>query len=151
MKRHEAFVPLSRDHHEVLMVAQLLKADAPEYPKLPSDIHGKLSHAMKVYAEIIQPHVRFEEEQLFPIILGISDEIDQLIYILQDDHTEIDSLFVKLQGEANQAWLMDELGKLMEQHVRLEERELFELLQTQASKSLLEEINARTTAYNASH
>ena len=42
---------------------------------------------------------------------------------------------------------MDELGKLIEQHVRQEERELFELLQKHASEDLLKEITDRATAY----
>jgi len=151
MKRHEAFIPLSKQHHEILMVAQLLKLDAPKYPNLPSDLMGKVKYAMQVYQRTMQPHISFEEEELFPIIQGISVEIDQLIYILQDDHTEIENLFQKIQGEANQAWLMDELGKLIEQHVRQEERELFELLQSRASEDLLREITNRTTAYTEKH
>ena len=39
----------------------------------------------------------FEEEELFPLISGVSEEIDQLIYMLQDDHTEIENLFQKIQ------------------------------------------------------
>jgi len=70
-----------------------------------------------------------------------------LIYMLQDDHTEIENLFQKIQGEANQAWLMDELGKLIEQHVRQEERELFELIQKHADEPLLHKIALSTTAF----
>ena len=151
MKRHEAFIPLSKQHHEILMVAQLLKLDAPKYPNLPNDLLGKIKYAMQVYNNTLKPHMTFEEEQLYPIVQGVHAEIDQLIYMLQDDHTEIDNLFQKIQGEANQAWLMDELGKLMEQHVRQEERELFELLQTHASEDLLKEITERTTAYTHEH
>ncbi len=147
MKRHEAFIPLSKEHHKILMVAQLLKLDAPKYPNLPNDLLGKIKYAMEVYGNTLKPHMTFEEEQLYPIVLGVHAEVDQQIYMLQDDHTEIDNLFQKIQGEANQAWLMDELGKLIEQHVRQEERELFELLQKHASEDLLKEITDRATAY----
>jgi len=42
---------------------------------------------------------------------------------------------------------MDELGKLIEQHVRQEERELFELIQKHADEQLLHKIALSTTAF----
>ena len=147
MKRHEVLIPFSKEHHEILVMAQLLKVDAPDYPKLPNDILGKIKYAVSVYSSILKPHIDFEEEELFPLISGVSEEIDQLIYMLQDDHTEIENLFQKIQGEANQAWLMDELGKLIEQHVRQEERELFELIQKHADEPLLHKIALSTTSF----
>ena len=147
MKRHEALIPLSKEHHEILVMAQLLKVDSPDYPKLPNDILGKIKYAVSVYINILKPHIDFEEEELFPLIAGVSEEIDQLIYMLQDDHTEIENLFQKIKGEVNQAWLMNELGKLIEQHVRQEERELFELIQKYADEPLLHKIALSTTAF----
>ncbi|MEX2595751.1 MAG: hemerythrin domain-containing protein [Salibacteraceae bacterium] len=135
MKRHEAFIPLSRDHHEILVLAQLLKADAPAYPKLPTDIAGKLSYAMEVFDNRLMNHIQIEEELLFPKVVGHNAQIDQLIYMLKDDHTEILVRFENLTSDLNILMAMDELGKLLEEHVRREERELFELLQ----KDLLEE------------
>ena len=82
--------------HEILVMAQLLKVDAPDYPKLPNDILGKIKYAVSVYSSILKPHIDFEEEELFPLISGVSEEIDQLIYMLQDDHTEIENLFQKI-------------------------------------------------------
>jgi hypothetical protein len=36
MKRHEALIPLSRDHHGTLILARLLRSDAPPYKGLPT-------------------------------------------------------------------------------------------------------------------
>ena len=46
MKRHEALAPLSRDHHEALILSQLLKKDSPAYKGLPVTVEGKVNYAV---------------------------------------------------------------------------------------------------------
>lgn len=154
MKRHDALAPLSRAHHGFLILAQLLKSDTPNYKGLPTDVTGKLTHALEVYEQQLAPHIRFEEEELFPLVSGLHPDIDQLIYVLIDDHAEIDLHFSRMQGDTalslGAEWMLDQLGTLIEQHVRLEEREFFELIQKHADEELLERIAQTHPQLNAS-
>ena len=45
MKREEALAPLSREHHSTLILAQLLKKDAPVYHQLPAEPWDKAKYA----------------------------------------------------------------------------------------------------------
>lgn len=129
MKRHDNLAHLSREHHQWLILAQVLKADSPDYPRLPKTVPGKLGFAQEKWSELIQPHIQREEQILFPAIRGFSEKIDQLILELEDDHTEIEIGFNRLEADANVIQAMDNLGHLLEEHVRKEERQFFQLIQ----------------------
>ena len=64
MKRHEALAPLSREHHEALILAQLLKKGVPAYKGLPTDTAGKISYARQLYADKLRRHFLDEEKIL---------------------------------------------------------------------------------------
>ncbi len=142
MTRHEQLAHLSREHHQFLIVAQLLKKGAPEYARLPKTVPGKLGYAMEHYESVIKPHIEREEAILFPAVAGIDPTIDQLIYELQDDHVEIETGFQRLEADANVLLAMDSLGHLLDEHVRKEERQFFELLQKKCPE-ILEKLDDR--------
>ena len=141
MRRIDELAALSREHHKMLILAQLLKSDSPDYKGLPNDIIGKQRYAQKLFADCIHPHFEFEEKELFPAVAGIHHEIDQLIYVLIDDHAEINRLFQLMEGDTKIALgselALNDLGVSIESHVRLEEREFFELIQRHVDKTLL--------------
>jgi iron-sulfur cluster repair protein YtfE (RIC family) len=140
MKRHPSLQPLSREHHEVLIVAQLLRKDAPPYKGLPRDAGGRARYALDFYASHMVAHIYSEEKMLFPAISGFSTEIDRLITELQTEHSQIVSLFEQLRLGISPLETMDFLGKLLVMHVRKEERELFELIQRQVPGEVLEKL-----------
>ena len=61
MKRHEALAPLSREHHSTLMLAQLLKKNAPVYKGLPTNAKDKAEYAFQQFETIIKNHFKQEE------------------------------------------------------------------------------------------
>ncbi len=66
MKRHPALVPLSREHQKGLLLAQLIKKNAPDYNGLPNDLIGKMNYAKEVYNNELVQHFKDEEELVFP-------------------------------------------------------------------------------------
>lgn len=142
MKRHVTLQPLSREHHEVLILAQLLKRDAPPYKGLPRDTEGRMQYALEFFTAHIIPHIYTEEKILFPAITGFSDRIDHLITELQTEHSQIISLFEQLKHRISPVETMDFAGKLLSMHVRKEERELFELVQQHVPEAVLEKLPA---------
>ena len=61
MKRHTALIPLSQDHHHGLLLAQLIKKNAPEYKGLPKDLIGKMNYTNDIYNTELEHH--FEDEE----------------------------------------------------------------------------------------
>lgn len=137
MKRHKSIIPLSREHHKVLVLAQLLKNEGPDYKNLPADPEGKAKYAKEIFDNIIAGHARKEEQILFPIARGMDKETRELVQVLIGEHKMIRELVVQLQKEPDEE-VMDKLGKLLEDHVRKEERILFEKVQSHLTEEELE-------------
>lgn len=129
MKRHQGLVPLSQEHKQGLLLAQVMKKDAPPYRGMPTDVTGKKDLLKNSFNDNLKPHFKKEEEVLFPEIKGIDDKVDQLVEELIEDHQKIANLTDEILTMEHPKDKMDELGHLLEKHIRKEERELFERLQ----------------------
>ncbi|AFN74871.1 Hemerythrin HHE cation binding domain protein [Melioribacter roseus P3M-2] len=129
MKRHPSLVELSKEHHDGLILAQILKKDAPAYRDLPSDREGKRKYALQFYREDLVKHFYKEEKILLPFCSGISPELDKLFQRMLEEHKRLEKLFDKLKNESDYENAMHEIGKLLDDHIRMEERELFESVQ----------------------
>ena len=117
MKRDEALQPLSREHLAALLVAKKLKEATT------------LAEATRTFLEFSQKdgrrHFRVEEEVLLPG-WAMHAEVDRDgVRRMLDDHLVIRREALRL--EAGEATLEEarELGKLLHDHVRFEERQLF--------------------------
>ncbi|NJL13494.1 MAG: hemerythrin domain-containing protein [Microscillaceae bacterium] len=141
MKRHPHLIPLSREHHQGLLLAQLLKADAPPYPGLPTDLLGKIQYARQKYEQLLRPHFEKEETRLFARIPGHYPDLQALIATLQEEHAELHWLFGQLHHPATiHPDALDHLGKLLEQHIRREERQFFQELQVSLTEAEMHEL-----------
>ena len=101
MKRHEALAPLSREHHSALILAQLLKKDAPAYKGLPTALNEKTAYALQMFTATLQLHFTNEEEMLDKIrnvhieIDKLSDEIFQQFLLQLPDSLQQDIIDYK--------------------------------------------------------
>jgi hemerythrin-like domain-containing protein len=139
MKRHEAIAPLSRDHHGSLILAQLLKLNAPKYAGLPDNAKDKAGYAQQQFEAHIKKHFQQEEimlekaKDIHPSIKNITEEINA-------EHNELRGLFQSLDTTDELENTMNKLGVALENHIRKEERVLFPLLQQHCSEALLQDI-----------
>ncbi len=138
MKRHPSLIPLSHDHHHALLLAQLLKKDAPQYRDLPTDLEGKLKYAFDKYHNDIIEHFS-EEEQVISKTNGASKELDQLNNEILADHIQLRRLFSSLNDNSTVDEL-DFLGRILEAHIRKEERQWFPMIQETCTDEMLKEI-----------
>ena len=129
MKRHPALIPLSQDHHHGLLLAQLLKRNAPEYHGLPKDLIGKMNFAKNIFHKELEHHFRDEEEFVFPYLKGKDVELDNLIYEILNEHIILKEKILSLNDNPNLIDQLDEIGKILDEHIRKEERVLFEKAQ----------------------
>lgn len=141
MKRHKSLIKLSREHHDGLIAAQLLKKGAAEYKGMPSDFKGKSEYIIEFYKNHLIPHFKNEEEKLFPSVKNFDSVIDKLILELISEHKLITEYIMTVEKNNHSEETLNELGDLLDKHIRKEERELFELIQSRYSKHELEKIN----------
>ncbi len=150
MKRHKAIQQLSRDHHKGLLLAQLMKKDAPHYNGLPTDPSGKLQYAIETFNNELFIHFSDEENILFSAVKGKSAESDNLIDELIEEHKYFNEKISLLNGwittmdnDSDLIEKLDEFGKKLERHIRKEERVLFNLIQEILSEDELSKIEQK--------
>jgi hemerythrin-like domain-containing protein len=124
MKRTEALQQLSGDHHRALEAALKLRratdADAETAKRDFLDFwrgHGAL-------------HFRVEEDVMLPGSAGHVDPTDPAVVRVLTDHVEIRRRAGELaDGERSDPAELNELGELLNDHVRHEERVLFPMIE----------------------
>ena len=122
MKRHPALVPLSRDHHHALVIAQRLRRATAE---TATETAGAfLSH----WDAEEKLHFRLEEELLLPAYAAHGECDHPAITRMLLDHMLIRRDAVRLAGMPSLELLHD-LGARLADHVQLEEHEVFPLIE----------------------
>ena len=124
MKRSPILQPLSREHHTALTLAK-----ASERAALSGDevlVELTCQHVIRAYANELEPHFRFEEVSLLPLLH--SPETQPLVERTLADHQQLRGLLDSLRQ--NDAGALDSFGKCLSAHVRFEERELFPALES---------------------
>jgi Hemerythrin HHE cation binding domain len=124
MKRSAALASLSRDHHQALFVAHTLRRTRT------STADRALSDLRAYWDEHGQAHFRAEEEVLLPAYARHADPYDPLLAKVLCDHLAIRQRIQALDHDSpDHVTALNELGRLLNQHVRLEERELFPVIE----------------------
>ena len=131
MKRLQALIPLSHDHHHALVEARRLRQAADRNDD-PSDAAMAF---VRFFRTSSVPHFREEEEALFPLVIDVEEARALLVQALLD-HQHIHSLVAALEAGGDVRPTMRELGERLEAHVRLEERQLFPLIERVAAAAL---------------
>lgn len=129
MQRHPVLIPLSQEHQRLLFVCRYLKKDAAAYEGFPLETNAKLSYIVKVFQEVMVPHIQ-KEEYLFEMCAGRNPEIDEIMKELIQEHQQISRMYSALTENNDMITAMDVLARSLEEHIRKEERVFFEKLQT---------------------
>jgi len=129
MKRHAGLAALSREHHHELVLARLLRRAAGE------SAGERLAAADSYVKQFFGPtadHFRREEEIVFPLYARYAGRTPLVDRILRE-HMELHGLARELRAQVAAGAASPEtlatLGSLLHDHVRLEERDLFEEIQ----------------------
>ena len=128
MRRHPSLIPLSRFHRSVLFLAFVLKKNGPEVKGYPTDIEGKKLYAIDFIENKLLAHFDIEEKQLLPMLQSI-EALKPLCEKVVEDHRQIRELANELSTSNDLIKCLDEMGHLLENHVRFEERQLFQQAQ----------------------
>jgi len=142
MKRHASLVPLSHDHHHALVEARRLGRAAEG---MDTERCEAAADFIRFFSTETVRHFREEEEQLFPALVGQEDAAEPLLVQALLEHQRIHALVGRLEhalaADKVDAATMRELAELLEVHVRLEERQLFPLIEQVVSPDVLSELD----------
>lgn len=117
ISRNESLKNVSRDHHFGLLFCWKLRTGL----KYAETVRIK-KYADHFYKEHLQPHFKLEEKYIFPLL----GEESSLVQSAVEDHKQLTRLFEEKESSAES---LSRIEKLLEQHIRFEERILFKELQ----------------------
>lgn len=142
MRRAEWLIPYSHDHQHGLAQALRLRRAAEAVMVAGPDAAGDAEHALGTTAADalgflrveLAPHMRREEVELLPLIAlhgcTRSDEVARMT----SEHLRLRVLHAQLADDPTDAAVAAELASLLHDHIRWEERELFEAWQARADR-----------------
>jgi len=131
MKRHPALIPLSREHHDGLVQAVRLRRAAAD-----GDASARLA-AAKDFIEFFRNdervHLRDEEEELFPLFLRHVQSQPAPLREARVQHVQLEgcarTLEIAVTAGSVDRETLKTAGELLDTHIRLEERQLFPLIE----------------------
>jgi len=141
-RRHPALIPVARDHHECLILAQRLMhgttASERDWPREPVPQAALLA---RFFARHLRAHFAAEEDLVFPAARSAGSEAEILVVQLLAEHREMAVLVEQLaENPQVTAAELGAFGKLLNDHIRLEDRQLFPLLETELGPEALLEL-----------
>lgn len=129
IRRHRSLRPLSREHHDGLLLCWKIRRALQRDIEIDR-VEKYLKH---YYLNHLLPHFQAEEELLFPLI---GNEHSLVVQAL-DDHRRLRSLFEMSPYHVPVLTLIEQK---LEKHIRFEERVLFREIQEAATPAGLEKI-----------
>ena len=137
LKRHDNLKPLSRDHHQDLLLCWKIREGLRKNIS-PERIRA---YATFFYETQLIPHFQFEEAEIFPLLGNNNQFVKQAL----SQHQRLVSLFTEnLKAEG----ALKEIETALEDHIRFEERVLFQEIQMQADEKTLSEIETKEKSIN---
>jgi len=142
MRRHDALIPLTHDHHHALARARRLRLAAAS-----GDGEEQRAAAVEFVEFFLDDsllHFREEEEIFFPLVIDRPDAPIELLSRLLLEHVRMHRLVRSLRTEVEEGAPAPEtlhaIGELLAAHIRVEEAELFPLMERLVSEEDLRSI-----------
>jgi len=129
MKRHEALVQLSRDHHFGLLLCWKLK----EGLKKDISVERMSKYIVLFYEQNLKPHFAEEEETIFLILGNSHPLIEEAI----SQHRELEKMISDGFETPEQ---IQTFRDLLELHIRTEERQIFPEIENTATEEELQNL-----------
>ena len=135
MKRHVQLQPLSRQHHNGLLAALLLKKGI----KKAASPKKMAAFIIDFWYKDLEDHFKAEEDYLLPAVATV-DFDENLIDTLKEEHTLLRSYVYFLQDDPANVEIIEQFSTLLEQHIRFEEKQFFPETEKLLTEQQLEEL-----------
>jgi len=135
IKRHQAIVSFSKDHHFGLLLVWKIRRG------LEKGVNAERisKYVLFFFKEDLEKHFKDEEQLLF-CKLPLDDTLRKRA---EADHQSIYNLVNAIDENKNDTNLLNQLANELEKHIRFEERDLFNHLQNNIKADDLELIEKR--------
>jgi iron-sulfur cluster repair protein YtfE (RIC family) len=147
MKRHKSLIFISHDHYHGLQLAQLIKKNSPKFKNLPNDLEGKKNYTITFYENDLLHHFYLEENIILPAVKGRNKEIDKLFEEMIVEHKNIERAVESLKENTDIEDKLNEIGLMLQDHIRKEEKILFEKIQDELSEDELQKLEEELHSY----
>lgn len=127
IKRHQALQPWSRDHHHGLLLSWKIKKGF----SLGIDPLRIKKYTDWFWNSQLKIHFKTEEEFIFPILGNENTMVQQAL----EEHQKLKTLF---ESQEDVSLILSEIERLINDHIRFEERVLFNAIQEVATEKELE-------------
>jgi hemerythrin-like domain-containing protein len=135
MKRNENLKTLSWEHHDGLVVAFRLQQGLKKGAAIP-DMARYILH---IWDNTLRDHFQREEQTINPN-LEQRREGKPLVEQMMGEHKSFKNIITQIKNDQTGRNSIDEFAKLLNHHIRFEERELFPMLERLATKEELAKI-----------
>jgi hemerythrin-like domain-containing protein len=138
MLRDKNLVPLSHQHQRALALCVRLDR-AMQAGEL--DREAWQAEIQQAFEQEIRVHFAAEEKEVFPAAVKFAN-LQALVEELRAEHADLRNLFLQAQTRSLSALGLQEFVERLAQHIRKEERQLFEGLQALMSPEELAAVGA---------
>ena len=132
MLRDPSLIPLSHQHHNALALSVLTRRSLAS-DESPANVQALAGRIVERFGIEIANHFEIEEQVLFPLCGSLP-----LVEELLAEHRAIEAFVAELRGSSSPA-LLERFCELLTRHVRREEDELFQHVQSAIPREALDE------------
>lgn len=132
MQRDKNLRNLSSDHHKALALVRDIKKLCQD----GSSDQVLIARVKAIFNNEILPHFEIEECSVLPELTKVSEEA--LVQRTLEDHKQLKNLVIHLDQSDN----LIKFAEKLKEHVRFEERELFEACQSTLDQAALDRIGS---------
>ena len=140
MKRHPALVALSHDHHEILLVARLLRRRGASVPGGGRLDERRQCQVVRQFEAGLRAHFRVEEGALRVAAGNGAPRTGELLRAAAGTHRELERMLGAVCRDTEADTKLGHLGESLHDYVRGQERELFQELQRVLSEPELAQV-----------
>ena len=141
MERDARLIHLSREHHHALVLSLRIERELPGASV--TEMQALYADLVRFWNQGLQPHFSCEDECMLARLAKHADPGLQLAGTLQRDHREIEGLVDAMASARTADERRDALARFavrLREHIRWEERQLFEWMQTRLTEEELDAI-----------
>ena len=125
MQRHPALIPLSHDHHHALVLSRRVQQALEK-----DQVEEMVEYVREFQTTELERHFEEEELHIFPLV----PDTDERVLRAMIEHRQLRSYLSSVEKSTDrdeQRRLLLAFAKLLHDHVRFEERELFPYIEIQ--------------------